>query len=447
MTFVRQVTLLFSLACCAWTVPCLAQKAAATPVTPKVTSIPTELQDYVNAPDTSFAWKLNGKSDNVLGKIYDIELTSQTWMDMPWKHVLMVYEPKTVSNPNHVLLFITGGAKLNKPNEENQQMGLMLANLAGARVAMLHQCPNQPLLGGRTEDDLITDTMLFYLATGDKRWPLLFPMVKSAVKAMDAVEQIAEQEWKAPVAGFVVTGASKRGWTTWLTGATDKRVLGIAPIVIDTLNFQKQMDYQIASWGKYSEQIEDYTRKGLVQRMNDDKGEPLWRWVDPYTYRSQLKLPKLIINGTNDRYWTVDALNNYWDDLEGDKYIRYVPNAGHNLKGGREAALTTLAMFFQQIARGKPLPKLQWQHSATEDKLKLTMRSDSEPKLVRLWVATSPTKDFREAEWKSTEVSSSEGEFVGEIDKPKSGHVALYGEIFFQIGLTDYSLTTQLKRE
>jgi PhoPQ-activated pathogenicity-related protein len=453
MKFVRNVALIFGLSCSAWAMPCAAQQAAATaaPATPaaaKVTGVPTELKSYVEAPDNSFAWKLNGKTDNALGRVYDVELTSQTWMDMPWKHVLMVYEPKVITNPNHVLLFINGGSHLNKPKQEDQQMNLMLANLCGGRVAVISQIPNQPLLGGRTEDDLITDTMLFYLATGDKRWPLLFPMVKSAVKAMDAVEQLAEQEWKSPVAGFVVTGASKRGWTTWLTGATDRRVLGIAPIVIDTLNFQKQMDHQIASWGKYSEQIEDYTRKGLVQRMNDDKGEPLWRWVDPYTYRSIVRMPKLIVNGTNDRYWTLDALNNYWDDLEGEKYIRYVPNAGHNLKnnqGGREGALATIAGFFQHVVQAKPLPKLKWQHAAQGDKLQLKVSSDQTPNAVRLWVATAPTKDFREAQWKSTDLVGKENQFVGETEKPKTGHVAQYCEVFFQNGLMEFSFCTQLK--
>ena len=28
----------------------------------------------------------------------------------------------------------------------------------------------------------------------------------------------------------------QRGWTTWTTGAVDKRVIGIAPIVMDLLN-------------------------------------------------------------------------------------------------------------------------------------------------------------------------------------------------------------------
>ena len=110
-------------------------------------SIPTALQDYVSKPDDSFAWKLIGKSEQELGAIYDIELTSQTWQGLVWKHVLMVYEPKTLRHREQVLLFITGGGNLNKPKAEEQQMGLLLATMAGARVAMLHQVPNQPLFG------------------------------------------------------------------------------------------------------------------------------------------------------------------------------------------------------------------------------------------------------------------------------------------------------------
>lgn len=428
----------------------VAQNAVAQATPAEVAAgVPTALREYVELPDNSFSWKLNGKSDAILGRVYDVELTSQTWMDMPWKHVFMIYEPKSLVHPDQVLLFITGGSHLNKPNEENRQMGLLLANLAGARVAMLHQVPNQPLLGGRTEDDLITDTMLFYLSTGDKRWPLLFPMVKSAVKAMDAVEQIAVQEWQRPVKGFVVTGASKRGWTTWLTGATDKRVVGIAPIVIDTLNFEKQMDHQIATWGKYSEQIDDYTRKGLVghKKGEDERRDQLSLWIDPYNYRSDLNLPKLIINGTNDRYWTVDALNNYWGDLKGSKHIRYVPNAGHNLKGGREGAFATLAVFFRQTVSNQPLPKLDWEHLTQADKFQLKIKSDVAPTGAKLWLATSPTKDFRDAEWKPLALESKEGTYLGEVEQPKSGHVALFGEVLYQSGPLEYSLSTQLRRE
>ena len=410
-------------------------------------AVSSPLHDYLAIPDSVYGWKMIEKIENPLGTIYDIELTSQAWMDMTWKHVMMVYEPKQLKHKDHVLLFITGGGHLNKPNQGDRTMGLLMAQLCGARVATLHQVPNQPLLGGRNEDDLITDTFLFQLATGDKRWPLLFPMVKSAVRAMDCVEQLAVKEWGSSVKGFVVTGASKRGWTTWLTGATDKRVIGIAPIVIDTLNFPKQMEYQLETWGRYSEQIEDYERKGLIKHLKEDPEFPLWRWVDPWFYRAQLTLPKLIINGTNDRYWAVDALNLYWDDLNGAKYIRYVPNAGHNLGGGREAALTTLAVFFQHVVEGKPGPEVDWKHETNGNTFQLKIKSDLPPAAVKLWAASSSTKDFREAKWNSTSIKETSGSFVGEVPKPDQGHVALYGEVLFHAYGHEYSITTQIRRE
>lgn len=408
------------------------------------------LQEYLAQRDTVFDWKLLDSVETPLGKYHDVELTSQSWMDMTWKHILVIYEPTQLKHREHALLFITGGAQLNKPREGDRLSGLMIAQMCGARVAMLHQVPNQPLLGGRKEDDLITDTFLFHLATGDKRWPLLFPMVKSAVRAMDCVEQLAAKEWNQQIKGFVVTGASKRGWTTWLTGASDKRVIGIAPIVIDALNFKKQMEYQLETWGKYSEQIDDYERKGLIKHLQQDPNFPLWSWVDPWFYRSQISVPKLIINGTNDRYWTVDALNNYWDDISGPKFIRYVPNAGHNLQGGpgsREAAMATLGAFFQHTVEGKSLPAIVWKHETAGGVYKLQIQPASKPTAVRLWSATSQTKDFRQAEWDAKLIEEKDGAFIGVVAKPQAGHVALYGEIQFNTYGIDYSLSTQIRRE
>lgn len=66
---------------------------------------------------------------------------------------------------------------------------------------------------------------------------------------MDIVQKFSKTELKKKVKHFVVSGASKRGWTTWLTGANDKRVKAIGQMVIDVLNMPVNVDYQKKVWG------------------------------------------------------------------------------------------------------------------------------------------------------------------------------------------------------
>ena len=363
--------------------------------------------------------------------------------------------PGKVRHKDTVLLFITGGGIGGLPDKEDMEMGAKLAQLAGVAVVFLHQTPNQPLLGDRVEDDLISETFLRYLETRDATWPLLFPMVKSAVSAMTAIQEFGKEKYEVSVDKFVVTGGSKRGWTTWLTAVADDRVAGIAPIVIDTLNLPAQMKHQIDCWGEYSEQIADYTTKGLIDVMIEEPNNPLWGWVDPYTYRSKLSLPKLIVNGTNDRYWTVDAMSLYWDGLVGEKHVRYVPNAGHGLGDGKEGALASVAAFTQHIAAGTPMPKLEWNFDEDDKQLRLRIGSTPPPKSVRLWVARSGSKDFRDAVWESNELEVSDNDggngegsaYVGVVQKPETGYVACFGEATFEDGPIQYNLSTVLRQE
>lgn len=415
------------------------------------TAIPASLEKYVTAADDSFAWEKIGSVKTELGTVHQLKLVSQTWHDIVWSHTLMVYEPPKITHRDHMLLFVTGGSTGRVPKQEERATGLKLANACGAAVAFLYQVPNQPLLGDRVEDDLITETWLRYLKTGDDTWPLLFPMVKSAVKAMDALEQFSDQTLGHKVKKFVITGASKRGWTSWLTPVVDERVVGTAPIVIDVLNFMKQTQNQQATWGKYSEQIIDYTSKGLVKTSPEDESErerALRIMMDPFTYRSELTLPKLLIVGTNDPYWVVDAMNLYWDDLEGPKYVLQVPNAGHGLDGGRENALNTLSIFFQHLASGTPMPEMSWQLKLGNSTQSLDLKTGTPIAKAKLWKATSSDLDFRDAEWKPTELDHEPKSLHAQIKIPENGdHVAMFVEITFLFGERPWSLTTLVYKQ
>ncbi len=410
--------------------------------------LPAAIFDYVTRPEPAYSWKLNTSRDTPSGRLYEITMRSQTWQDITWEHSLIVHEPKEVAVEDHMLLFVTGGSNGRRPGDGEHTTGFALARLTGARVAMLYQVPNQPLFGNRYEDDLITETWLRYLESGDETWPLLFPMVKSAVKAMDTLEALAGQHWQTRLKGFVITGASKRGWTSWLTPVVDQRIVGTAPMVIDVLNFRPQMQHQLDVWGAYSDQIHDYSSKGLIKQGDESPREEKLRvMMDPYTYRSVLKLPKLLVNGTNDQYWVVDAMNLYWSDLVGPKFVLQVPNAGHGLEGGGDRVGATIAAFFRHVVRGRDLPKISWKSLQDDGSYQLQVTATPNPRKVTLWQSRSSTGDFRQARWASKDMQPNKEVYLGRVPKPDNGdHVAFFGELEFQSDGQTYWLSTVIQR-
>jgi PhoPQ-activated pathogenicity-related protein len=404
------------------------------------------LDEYVKKPDPAFAWSQATNHETPAGKIIAINLTSQVWQGITWKHGLTIYEPRDVAFPEAMLLFITGGDHNSVPNDVDHKQGFALAKLCGARVAVLRQVPNQPLLEGKKEDELIAETFVRYLETQDENWPLLFPMVKSAVRAMDALQAWARESARPPVTRFVVTGGSKRGWTTWLTGVVDDRVVAIAPMVIVMLNLGPQGPNQLKLWGEYSEQIHDYVERGLMEKAATSPGAKLWKMVDPYTYRERLTKPKLLINGTNDRYWTLDALDLYWNDLLGPKYLIELPNAGHSLEVNRDWALTGVGAFFHSVVTGRPMPKLNWSRSdAAVGDSDLTIHADPPPLSARIWSATSATRDFRESRWESSTLQPGQT-MTYHVRRPTDKNLAFFGELEYQIDGIPYHLTTTFQQ-
>ncbi len=54
--------------------------------------------------------------------------------------------------------------------------------------------------------------------------------------------------------------------------------------------------------------------------------------VEPFSYRDRLTMPKFMIIAAGDQFFLPDSSQFYFEDLKGDKYLRYVPNADHSLR-------------------------------------------------------------------------------------------------------------------
>jgi PhoPQ-activated pathogenicity-related protein len=391
------------------------------------TAFGSALETYVRRPDPHFNWKRTERKAIGSVTVTHLEMVSQHWRDQFWSHHLQVLRPNQIRHTDTALLYVTGDGD----GSRNLPALLPVAERIGAMVIVLTQVPNQPLYDGRKEDALIAYTFDNYLKDGDETWPLLFPMVKSAVRAMDAVQEFARKEFEQDLKHFVVTGASKRGWTTWLTGAVDPRVKAIAPMVIDMLNMKRQLEWAEKMYGRQSEEISDYTNLNLHQRLDDPPMQKLRSWVDPYSYRERYTLPKLILIGTNDPYWVVDSLRHYWSDLPAPKLIFQTPNAGHDLGGGKEA-FETLGAFFQFVAQNKPIPEMAWTiENSSNTATTLSATLNHEAKKARLWTAYSMDRDFRDDQWSSQELTVTSGSSRAEakIETPQQGYRAFLIEL------------------
>ncbi len=407
-----------------------------------------DLASYVARRDESFGWR-----EVASGKLGDAEyveylLTSQTWRGIPWKHQFFLLRPGNMQkDARQGLLFVDGGGWKPEYDGERKEahlpvQALVFARLAkkiGAPVGVLRQVPFQPMFD-RKEDALIAYTFDQYLQTGESDWPLLLPMVKSTVRAMDAMQAIAHERWNASLDSFTLTGASKRGWTAWLTAATDKRVMAVVPMVIDVLNMSAQMDHQRATWGKLSDEIRDYTSLDLPTRFKTERGAALLSAVDPFSYRKQLTQSKLIMLSTNDRYWPLDALNLYWSKLPEPKRVLYVPNQGHRLHD-IERVIGAVSAAHRYAALGKPLPSTTWSFATSPRTLDIQVKTDRPVRRVLIWSARSDTLDFRDAHWSSRECTQTKGSYACSWARGEKGYTAAFAETAFSDG-DDLSFTT-----
>jgi PhoPQ-activated pathogenicity-related protein len=404
----------------------------------------TALDRYVAAPDSSYKYELVQTIPGNGYTAYVLNMTSQTWrsaaeVDRPeWRHWLTVIKPATVKQSTG-FLFITGGSNESKPPAQPPANLTSIAVDTGTVVTELRMVPNQPLTfageaKGRNEDAFIVYTWDKFLRGGDEKWPARLPMTKSAVRAMDTVTAFCAtaQGGNVKVDRFVVSGASKRGWTTWTTAAVDKRVVAIVPMVIDVLNLEPSFEHHWQAYGFWAPAIGDYVDAKIMDWTGTPQYRALLAIEDPYSYRDRLTMPKYLVNATGDQFFLPDSSQFYFDGLKGEKYLRYVPNSEHSMRG-TDAAQNVQA-FYESFLSGASRPKISWEMQKDGS---IHVKASGEPTAVKLWQASNPkTRDFRIETigrvWKDSDLQRvKKGEWLARVAKPEAGWTAFFVEFTY----------------
>lgn len=409
----------------------------------------TALDRYVAAPDASYTWSVAKPLPAPEGATATlIDLTSQKWLEQEveqplWKHWLVVVTPAKVTS-DVGLLYIGGGRNDRNPPAAPAPWQIEIARDTGTVVAELRMVPNQPVVfkndparKPRTEDDFIAYTWNQFLRTADDRWPARLPMTKSAVRAMDTLTAFAA----SPAGGghrvgrFVVSGASKRGWTSWATAAVDTRVIALAPAVIDLLNVEPSFVHHYRAYGRYSDAVDDYVAHGIMDWMGTPQFRALMKIEEPYEYRERLTMPKLLLNSGGDQFFLPDSSQFYFDKLRGETHLRYVPNTDHSLN--KSDAIETLSAFYASVVKGTPRPEFNWTFD-TDGSIKVV--SKARPDAVTVWQATNPdARDFRletigPAYQSAALTPSGPNTWVARVPKPAKGWTAFFVELTYASG-------------
>ena len=380
----------------------------------------TSMEDYVESTKDEFSYKIEDiiYEDDWTG--YHIKMISGEWLNskkvdqVEWWHYVDIIIPKEVQTSSGIM-FIDGGVK-----EENffrlDTESAKYAVETKSVIVNVSNIPFQPInfldseQGSFYEDDLIGYAWNEFLKSGaDQKyseWLPRFPMTRAVIRAMDLAQEITLQN-NLDLQDFVVSGASKRGWTAWTTAAIDDRVVGVAPMVIDMLNLVPSFENHYRSYGEFSPAVSSYVKYDIQDWLETDEFKKLMSYVEPYSFLDKYTMPKYIINAGSDEFFSTDSWRFYYNKLPGKKIIRYVPNKNHSLDG--RYLTNDLISYFYRIINDIEIPTLNW--NLVDNKLTAELDYDGEYD-VSVWTAKNDNgRDFRlweEGElWEQTYIGKS----------------------------------------
>jgi PhoPQ-activated pathogenicity-related protein len=432
------------------------KQATTAPISEKKETSP--LYDYVLAVDPEFKYEIvhTVKKDNYT--YYVMRMTSQQWLttnevnETEWWHWVSMVVPDNYKYSTS-MMWIGGGSKDDPMPTEPDGLILNVATATQSVVAQVHNIPFQPLVfnddpdNNRYEDAIIAYGWRKFMEGGakdeDVKWLSRLPMTNAVVAAMDVVQDVIKKNNHTAINNFVVAGASKRGWTTWTTGAVDKRVVAIVPIVIDLLNVVPSFQHHWRNYGFWAPAVTDYVNEGIMEWQGSKEYARLLEIVEPYSYKEKYTMPKLLINASGDQFFLPDSWKFYWKDLPGEKHLMYVPNSGHDVS--ESDALQSMTAFYASVLDNTPRPDYTWELAGDVFKIKTDVAS--KPAQIKLWQAhNTETRDFRidvfGPKWTSTDVPlNDQGNYEITLSSPEKGWKGYFVEITYP-GKIPFKITT-----
>jgi PhoPQ-activated pathogenicity-related protein len=442
----------------------------------------TPLDEYVARPDSNYRYVAYPQY-NFSGpgwKGYTVMMYSQQWLtpadwnrgnasnsDAIWWHWMTIIIPEILdpAKSEYAFLWITGGSNnANNPpiDPYSEDNGLLTVECLemGVVGAALYQIPNQPIYftddpsnKGRSEDALIAWTWKHFLdQSNETDWPARLPMTKASVRAMDTLADYVKAT--QTITKFMVSGASKRGWTTWTTALVDDRVSLIVPIVLDALHMIPSLHHMWRAYGGWTFALSDYYDVNITGRIDEAGFEWLSSIVDPYYYLpdpTRLRMPKLVINAAGDEFLQGDNDFYWWDFMPEPKFRQMDQNAEHSEATSIIEIIGTVGAWVNTWFIGGKWPNITWSIDPNNGSITAWNNLPSfKPINVTAWSAESAKSGLRDWRllrgnatvqipqaiiWSPTplkETYPGTNMYYIEFEQPKTHWLGFFMEFFFE---------------
>ncbi|MCS3429931.1 PhoPQ-activated pathogenicity-related family protein [Klebsiella sp. BIGb0407] len=395
------------------------------------------------------------------------KLSSQSWTLQGsvspglWQHEVDIYIPDSAHDKNALVVINSGsnddgsGNPVAPTNFAQEQLS-QIATETKTIVISVSNVPNQKLTyQGATkplaEDDSVAWSWKLFIDDTKKyqNSSLHIPMSAAVSQAL----RLAKSELHSHnISKFIVTGASKRGWATWLAALSDPNVVAVVPFAMDLLSTQESLRHMYHSYGdNWPVAFNPYYQQGIDKQIDTNEFSSLMTIEDPLSYlstdmRKRLEIEKYIINASGDDFYVPDNSRFYYDILPGPKSLRVVGNSTHH--GILSVTVPSLITFLNRYQAQKALPEISEVIGSDDNKNKTLKVSFSEqPSQVLQWTAHNPVaRDFRFAcgvKYHSSQVTLPDDgkETVIPLTKPDSGWQSTFIEATFSDG---YVATSQV---
>jgi len=201
--------------------------------------------------------------------------------------------------------------------------------------------------------------------------------------------------------GFMVAGASKRGWTTWTLAAVDSRVVAAVPIVMPIPDMVPNIGAEWQAYGNWSFALKDYLHFGIMNDLYSTPGvQQIADITGPGTYIDRLSdIPVWNVIACGDEFTLPDSPRFWWNTLKGEKHLRAVPNAEHSMATAFLDLISDVSAFYWLLSRNVTRPTVSWELVHGMEQASITMHSSLPAKTAKMWWAdTIPStgrRDFR----------------------------------------------------